>query len=122
MENTITKDMLDNWHMEHGEDFVDYHESMFNGLICFGFFLAKFPERAKEMVENFNEVYTHPIVGGKYSVQDLQGLFQTTDDGGEEEDTLFYPTLIEYMNLCSDKKKQEYIKALLDEEEEEHAI
>lgn len=121
MENTITKDMLDNWHMKNGEDFVDYHESMFSGLMIFGFFLAKFPERAKEMVENFNEVYTHPIVGGRYSVQDLQGLFQTNDEV-DEEDILFYPTLIEYMNLCSDKKKQEFIKTLLDEEEEENAL
>jgi len=94
----ITKEMIDNYHHEMGEDFVDQNEHMFNGSILLGFYLAKKPELNIELTQMFNENK------GKCSIQDIQEIVNNED--------IFYIILIEYINLASDGFKNKIIKIL----------
>ena len=102
----FTKEMIDNYHVKIGEDFIDQNEHKFNGSIIFGYFLAKRPDLASELTINFNENVNEK---GIYSVQNIQHLFQDLYDNNDDE---FYEILLQYMNVCSDKKKEQILTML----------
>lgn len=98
----ITKKMIDIYHKNQGEDFVDYNSALFNPQVLTGFFLAKRPNLANKITKAFNE-NINKLFG--FTVQDLQEVFI-------DDDNDFYEVLVEYINLASESLRQQVAASL----------
>lgn len=92
MENKkmITKEMIDKYHYEMGEDFIDQNESIFNAQIMCGFLAGLRPELANDMWAALNRA-------GKFkSIQNAQEVYE--EHFGEDFHDIFYNDFVTLIN------------------------
>lgn len=96
----ITLERINAYHHRVGEDFAD-QQSIGNGVCFGGFLLAKFPDKAKKIVELIND---------RPDIMCFQEIFG--EEYSDEENDAFYTIYAEYINL-TEYSKAEVNKVLL---------
>lgn len=96
----ITLERINEYHGEVGEDFAD-QQTIGSPLMFAGFLLAKFPDKAKRIIELANE---HPDI---HCFQEIFG-----EEGTNEESDTFYAIYAEYINH-TEYSKAEVNKVLI---------
>lgn len=92
----ITPERIRNYEIDCGESFLDQHGSTFDTQIVIGFFLAKHPERAVELLEISNSKYAE--------VLNIEHEF--VPEYNEEEYNKFLQTLCDFVNLTVNTKRR----------------
>lgn len=120
--DNITMDKIHGWMQRHGEDWVDYHESIVPGEEFYKFVTAKRPVIKYQLDENLGDENTDRY---GLSVQDIQSFYEEFYDDEQaykREDHLqawhiFYTDYIEFVNT-DNKYKVAINEALLEDNED----
>lgn len=90
----VTKEMIDNYHVEMGEDFIDQTEHLYNGVTLSAFMAGMKPQIAPKLWEKMNEEMDKK---SRYSIQQTLEIYE--DEFGYEEGTeLFYEDFVIAIN------------------------
>jgi hypothetical protein len=92
----VTPERIRNYEIDCGESFLDQHGSTFDIQIVIGFFLARYPERAAELLEIANDEYAE--------VMNIEHEF--VPEYNEEEYVKFLQTLCDFVNLTVNTKRR----------------
>lgn len=96
----ITIDMINSYHCDHGEDFIDQNEHLFNGVTLSSFMAGLRPELAPLLWEKMNKV-----VGRRFSIQEMQEIYEDEFGYNDEEQT-FYKDFIKALNTTTVSKER----------------
>jgi hypothetical protein len=82
--------MIENWELEMGESFLDYHGSDIDEKVFGGFLMAKEPELSLEIIEELNNPYCE--------VQNFrEALYNKYNEENGYYNNVHYDKLIEYV-------------------------
>lgn len=102
----LTKQMLDDWMYEHGEDFIDYHGSDINGITISAFMAGHRKRIARALWKGMN-------ADKRWSIQDTLHLydeiFTAYDDKGNcdyKGEELFYQDLVRALNTTEHTRQK----------------
>lgn len=103
----VTKKMLDDWMYEAGEDFIDYHTHLINGVTISAFMAGHRKRIARPLWEAMNES------GRTWCIQDTlhlySDLFTTVDDDGNcdyKGEELFYKDFVKAINTTTVSRRR----------------
>ena len=118
----VTIQMIKDWSQEAGEDFIDYHEHILNGVTLSSFMAGHRKKIARPLWKEMNETISKK---SRYSIQQTleiyEELFTTTDETGfcdYKGEELFYEDFVRVINTTEGSRKR-VLDALLGVGEEE---
>lgn len=108
----ITMEMIDNYHQEVGEDFIDQNEHLINGEHISCIMVGHNPSIATRV---FEEMTTHNKSKLRYSIQDTMEIYRELYPS-DQLDEIFYKQFIWAVNL-TEHTKNRLIKILKENEQ-----